>query len=173
MQPFDDRTPEELDQRNAPAIAFLHQATGQGKASFDTIAMETQSMEEAQVIANVRQRLLALEREEGRGKRSPRTTPLSRCSENIIRQSRQHHEEYARDISPARAKELAESTEPARGGGDTAPARRQFSFCVQCHTTEWHKPNSNAKEPNRRIYDTDSYSTQLTTRSTEACPTIA
>ena len=71
MQPFDDMTPEELDQRNAPAIAFLHQATGQGKASFDTIAMETQSMEEAQVIANVRQRLLALEREEGRDSHAP------------------------------------------------------------------------------------------------------
>src|ERR1700730_11052111 len=63
MQPFDDMTPEEMDFRNAMAITFLHHVNGQGKSGFETLPIESQRTTQTQVIANVRERLLALERE--------------------------------------------------------------------------------------------------------------
>lgn len=71
MQPFDDMTPEEMDSRNAVAITFLHHVTGQGKSSFDTLLIESQRTAQEQVIATVRQRLLALEREQVRDSHMP------------------------------------------------------------------------------------------------------
>jgi lipoprotein-anchoring transpeptidase ErfK/SrfK len=71
MQPFDDMTPEEMDSRNAMAITFLHHVNGQGKSSFETLPIESQRTTETQVVANVRQRLLMLEKEQLRGSHMP------------------------------------------------------------------------------------------------------
>ena len=71
MQPFDNMTPEEMDPRNARAITFLHHVNGQGKSSFETLPIESQRTTQMQVITNVRQRLLTLDREQVRDSHMP------------------------------------------------------------------------------------------------------
>src|SRR5437588_1975253 len=55
----------------ARAITFLHHVNGQGKSSFETLPIESQRTTQMQVITNVRQRLLALDREQVRDSHMP------------------------------------------------------------------------------------------------------
>jgi hypothetical protein len=82
MQPFDDRTPEEIDARNAAIITFLGRMYEQSKVE-DSEPVETDSIptpSQEQAVANVRQRLLQLAHDN----RSPaaRETPASKSINN-------------------------------------------------------------------------------------------